>query len=251
MASLRPYLRGAAFLALTLPLIPVQQLLLWLSPAAARLLPHYYHRLVCWIIGIRFKVEGQRPKGAALLVSNHVSWADIPVLSAILPVSFVAKSEVAAWPLFGTLARLQRSVFIDRKRRLKTALSRDELSERLTRGDAVVLFPEGTSHNGKEIRTFKSSYFGAAQNRDIPVVPVILAYSRINGLPVTGRQRPTLAWYGDMDLLPHLWAFLKQGPVEVRVRFLESLPPSNRKVLAAAAESQIRAGLVEMLHAHP
>jgi 1-acyl-sn-glycerol-3-phosphate acyltransferase len=248
MAPLRPYLRGAGFLALTLPLIPVQQLFLWLAPPAARWLPHVYHQLVCRIIGIRLHVEGERPKVAALLVSNHVSWADIPVLSAASPVSFVAKSEVAAWPLFGTLARLQRSVFIDRQRRHKTALSRNELSERLKSGDAVVLFPEGTSHNGKQILGFKSSYFGAAENLDVPVIPVILAYHKINGLPVTGRQRPSLAWYGDMDLLPHLWTFLKQGPVQVTVRFLPPLPPSDRKALAHAAESQIRAGLVEMLH---
>jgi 1-acyl-sn-glycerol-3-phosphate acyltransferase len=248
METLRPYLRGAGFLALTLPLIPVQQILLWFAPSAARLLPHYYHRLVCKIIGVRLHIQGNRPSGPVLLVSNHVSWADIPVLSGVLPVSFIAKSEVGTWPLFGTLARLQRSVFIDRKRRHQTGKSRDELTERLGSKDALVLFPEGTSHNGKQVLSFKSSYFGAVENKDIPVVPVILAYRLVNGLPVTGRQRPSLAWYGDMDLLPHLWHFLKQGPVEVTVKFLQPLAPSDRKLLANAAEQQIRAGLVEILH---
>jgi 1-acyl-sn-glycerol-3-phosphate acyltransferase len=251
MMAVRPYLRGLGFVTLTVPLIPVQQLFLWLAPPAAKHLPHYYHMLVCRIIGIRLKVEGDRPKGAVLLVSNHVSWVDIPVLSAALPLSFVAKSEVGTWPFFGTLARLQRSVFIDRRRRHQTGKSRDELTERLLSKDAVVLFPEGTSHDGKQILSFKSSYFGAVENKDIPVIPVILAYRRVNGLPVTGRQRPTLAWYGDMDLLPHLWSFLKQGPVEVTVRFLEPLPRSSRKQLASTAEQQIRTGLVEMLHGQP
>ena len=122
------------------------------------------------------------------------------------------------------------------------------MTERLKSEDALVLFPEGTSHNGKQVLSFKSSYFGAVEQSEIPVVPVILAYRLVNGLPVTGRQRPSLAWYGDMDLLPHLWSFLKQGPVEVTLRFLEPLPPSNRKQLASAAEAQIRAGLVEILH---
>ena len=248
MEMLRPYLRAIAFLGLTLPLIPVQQILLWVAPSAARQLPHHYHRMVCRILGIRLEVEGVKPKGAALLVSNHVSWADIPVLSGVLPVSFVAKVEVGRWPFFGTLARLQRSVFIDRQRRHQTGKSRDELTERLHASDAVVLFPEGTSHDGKEILPFKSSYFGAVENRDIPIVPVILAYRLVNGLPVTGRQRPSLAWYGDMDLLPHLWSFLKQGPVQVTVRFLDPLPAANRKQLAGTAEAQIRAGLVELLH---
>ncbi len=248
MFALKPYLRAAAFLALTLPLIPVQQLLLWLAPSAARRLPHVYHKLVCRILGLRLVIEGQRPMPPVLLVSNHVSWADIPVLSAVLPVCFVAKAEVASWPFFGTLARLQRSVFIDRKRRHKTAKSRDELTERLALGDALVLFPEGTSHTGKDVLEFKSSYFGAAEDQDIPVVPVVLAYHKLHGLPVTGRQRPSLAWYGDMDLLPHLWDFLKQGSVQVTVRFLEPLPKANRKILAAEAERRIRASLVEILH---
>jgi 1-acyl-sn-glycerol-3-phosphate acyltransferase len=251
MMLLRAILRGLAFVALTLPLIPVQQLLLWLAPPAARLLPHYYHRLVCRIIGLRLNVEGPRPKGPVLLVANHVSWTDIPVLSAALPLSFVAKAEVATWPFFGTLARLQRSVFINRQCRHETGKSRDELMARLHQKDALVLFPEGTSHNGKQVLTFKSSYFGAVENQNIPVVPVILAYRELNGLPVTGRQRPSLAWYGDMDLLPHLWAFLKQGPVRVSVRFLEPLPSASRKILAQEAEKHIRAGLVEMLHGRP
>jgi lyso-ornithine lipid O-acyltransferase len=251
MGMIRPVLRAAAFLALTLPLIPVQQLLLWLAPPAARRLPHVYHRLVCRILALRVNIEGPRPHGSVLLVSNHASWIDIPVLSAVLPVSFVAKTEVARWPLFGTLARLQRSVFIDRHRRHQTGKSRDALAGRLGTGEAIVLFPEGTSHNGKQVLAFKSSYFGAAENCNVPVVPVILAYRRVHGLPVTGRQRPFLAWYGDMDLLPHLWDFLKLGPVDVTIRFLEPLAPSNRKVLAGEAENLIRRGLVEMLHGRP
>jgi 1-acyl-sn-glycerol-3-phosphate acyltransferase len=251
MVMLRPYFRAIAFLGLTLPLIPVQRILLWCAPSSARQLPHHYHRMVCRILGLRLRIEGVKPRGAVLLVSNHVSWADIPVLSGVLPVSFVAKAEVGSWLFFGTLARLQRSVFINRQRRHQTGKSRDELTERLKSENALVLFPEGTSHNGKQVLSFKSSYFGAVEQSEIPVVPVILAYRRVNGLPVTGRQRPSLAWYGDMDLLPHLWHFLKQGPVEVTVRFLEPLAPSNRKQLASAAEAQIRAGLVEILHGRP
>ena len=159
MPSLIAIFRGLGFLALTLPLMPVQQILLWIGAPAARALPHYYHRLLCIILGIKVTVEGALPSAPALIIANHVSWADIPVLSAVLPLSFVAKLEVAGWPLFGTLARLQRTVFIDRQRRHTTGHSKNLLAERLLGSDMLVLFPEGTSHNGKTLLSFKSSYF--------------------------------------------------------------------------------------------
>ena len=89
------------------------------------------------------------------------------------------------------------------------------------------------------------------ENSIIDVVPVALAYRRRQGLPLTHRQRPEVAWYGDMDLLPHLWNFLKQGPIEVTVRFLAPLAQADRKALARAAESAINQALVELLHPNP
>ena len=103
----------AGFFGLTVPLMPVQAALLRLSPRHARRFPHWYHRHVCRLLGIRIEIEGEVARDRpVLLVANHTSWLDIPVLSAVAPVSFVAKKEVGGWPFVASLARLQRSVFV-------------------------------------------------------------------------------------------------------------------------------------------
>src|SRR5689334_5138481 len=130
-----------AFVIFTLTLIPVQWLALRLNLPLRRTLPNFYHRVVCRIVGINIRVVGERvDEKPLMIVSNHVSWLDITVITALAPVIFVAKSEVATWPLFGLLAKLQRSVFVDRNRRLKTAEATAEIAQRLSGGDPVVLF---------------------------------------------------------------------------------------------------------------
>jgi lyso-ornithine lipid O-acyltransferase len=114
-----------------------------------------------------------------------------------------------------------------------------------------VLFPEGTSNDGNTVKPFKSSYFGAAENLDIPVVPVAVAYRSNYNLAFTKRQRPGIAWYGDMDLVPHLWEFLKAGPIKVSVRFHEALPKISRKEMAKMAQATITKSLTETLHGQP
>lgn len=252
MRHLRASMLLLAFLGLTLPLMPLQQLLLWFSPKMAERLPHWYHRSVAWLLGIDIQVSGPRPvNGPAFVIANHVSWLDIIVLSAVAPVSFVAKQEVARWPFFGTLARLQRTVFVDRDRRHSTGKERDSISDRLKEGGMIVLFPEGTSGDGRSILPFRSSYFGAVHDPEIPVIPVTLAYTESWGLPLTPRELPRYAWYGDMDLPPHLWNAVAEGPLTVEVIFhpAETLHHAKaRKTLSAHAEGTIRGGLVAALH---
>jgi lyso-ornithine lipid O-acyltransferase len=230
MARLRAILILLGFLALTLPLMPVQFVL------RSKRLPWIYHRLLCRLLGIKISIIGTPPAGTALLVSNHVSWLDIPVLSSVLPVSFIAKREVGTWPLFGWMAKLQRTVFINRESRHSTGNKRGELAARLQQGDCLVLFPEGTSSDGTQVLPFKSSYFGAVEGLGLPVVPVTISY-----------QGPSefYAWYGDMDLLPHLWAVIKSGPIKVRLTFHPSLEKLDRKTMARNAEATIRSALGE------
>ncbi len=210
-----------------------------------------WSRALVRIASIEIAVEGPIPRPPFLLVANHLSYVDIIVLSAAAPVSFVAKKEVAKWPFFGTLSRLQRTVYIDRERRHSTGKERDEISERLKEGGMIVLFPEGTSHTGREILPFRSSYFAAVHDPDIPVIPVTLAYTARWGLPLLQREVPRYAWYGDMDLPPHLWNAVAEGPLTVEVIFHEPETMAHardRKRLAAHAERTIRHGLVDALH---
>ena len=190
---------------------------------------------------MRVVVRGTPPQPgrAALVLANHVSWMDIPVLGSLLPVSFVAKSEVSGWPVVGLLARMQRCIFIDRARKSHTTHVNTEVAHRLARGDLIVLFPEGTTGDGNRLLPFRSSLVGAARAalteptlERIDLQPLAVVYVRRNGLPVTRRERPAIAWYGDMELAPHLAAFVRAGSVDAVVQWGEPIPfdtASDRK----------------------
>src|ERR1700687_4404599 len=112
---------GLGFLALTLALLPFQLIGIAFDLRLQRAIPHLYHRILCALIGVRIREVGRRSTATpALILSNHVSWLDICVIAALAPVVFVAKSEVAGWPVFGWLGRLQRAVFINRQARHQT-----------------------------------------------------------------------------------------------------------------------------------
>jgi lyso-ornithine lipid O-acyltransferase len=242
-------MRAIAFLSFTLPLMPLQLLFICTWPRMAKRFPHLYHRVMRKLLGLRVNVAGSMPStGARLIVSNHVSWLDIVVLSSVAELSFVAKREVGTWPFFGWLAKLQRTVFVDRDRRLSTGKSQTELEQRLRAGETLVLFPEGTSHTGAAVLPFKSSFFAAATADDVTLVPLTMAYRRHWALPLMRHERPRVAWYGDMDLLPHLWQALCSGPIGVDVIIHNPLDFKNRKQAAAETEALIRHSLAAALH---
>jgi len=244
MRTVMAAIKALALAVFTLPLMPLQWFFVKTNSSFARTFPNWFHQRVCGILGITLEIEGHVPRG--LIVANHTSWSDIPVLSALAPVSFIAKKEVNTWPFFGSLARLQRTVFVDREHRTTTGASANEMLERLKAGDTLVLFPEGTSHHGRGLKPFKSSFFGAVEKSDIPLIPVTVSYHRLHGLPLTMRQSHAIAWIGDADLIPHLWDFLKGGPVTVKLTVHPALNPAdfaNRKELAAVARAAMTSAL--------
>jgi lyso-ornithine lipid O-acyltransferase len=250
MSRLRGVLKLAGFAGLTLPLMPVQALFKATAPNLARCFPHHYHKRLCKVLGLRVTAKGYIPSSPCLIVTNHVSWLDIPCVSSVLPVSFIARHDMVEWPLFGQMAKLQRTVLVDRSRRIKTGKTRDDIVSRLRSGDTLVLFPEGTSHDGLNVLDFKSSFFAAVEDAGVPVIPATLAYHSHFGLPMTRRERPFVAWYGDMDLPQHLWDFVQRGPIDVTIHFHAPLTTSDRKTLAKTAEKTIRQSLGPMLHGH-
>lgn len=254
------------FFALTVPLMPVQAALLKFSPKGARRFPHWYHRQVCKLFGIKLHIEGAVAQDKpVLLVSNHTSWLDITVLSAVAPLSFVAKKEVSRWPFVSWLARLQRSVFVDRERRSAVGETTNEIMARLATGDTVVLFAEGTSSDGNRVLPFKTSLFAAAKPPakagaehapppDVVVQTLSLVYTRLHGVPINRWARPLVGWFGDMEMQSHAWELLKAGPLDVRIRIGAPIPLdafADRKDLARRSEAEIRENVVRMLRSYP
>lgn len=259
--SLRASAVLAAFFGLTVPLMPVQAILLRVSDRAARRFPHWYHRQVCRLLGVKLNIEGSVSKGApVLLVCNHTSWLDIPVLSALAPVSFVAKLEVGSWPFVSALARLQRSVFVDRTRRLAAGDAANAITMRLQQGDTIVLFPEGTSSDGNRVLPFKTSLFGAVAGATVPEVEQVVVqtaavvYTHMHGVPVTRAERPRIGWYGDMEMTSHAWGVLKSGAITVTIKVGPPVPLTDfkdRKDLALKSERAIRRDVLAILRGRP
>ena len=261
MQALRAICILAVFLTVTLLGIAWQAPALRFKLARRKTFPHRYHRFLCRLFGLRIRVIGTPVQDeGVLMVANHTSWLDILIFSAAARVSFVAKAEVASWPFFSTLARLQETVFVERGRRSQTAVARDRIRDRLLEGDALVLFPEGTSNDGNRVLPFKSALMGAVEAtvgvdghgraRHVLVQPVSTAYIAVHGLPMGRENRPLFAWYGDMELVPHLWESLKTGPIDVVIEFHPPLSVDTiggRKELATIAESIIRRGQARAL----
>src|SRR5690348_9915346 len=156
MTTARAFAILVVFVAVTIALLPLQWIAIKLRLPLRRALPHRYHRFVCHLFGIRVSVVGRPASGGVLMAANHTSWLDIPILSAVWPLSFVSKAEVNSWPFFGTLARMQRSVFV-RRERAQSLANRQNIRERLLEGDALVIFPEGTSSDGNRVLPFRSA----------------------------------------------------------------------------------------------
>jgi lyso-ornithine lipid O-acyltransferase len=245
ISLLRLLVRAASLSIVTVALLPLQIVLAAIGARGARRIPVLYHRLVCRILSVRVREIGDfsatRP---LLIVSNHVSWLDISVITSAGPVSFVAKREVASWPVFGLLAKLQRSIFVDRERRLKSVTTNSEIAGRLLGGDAIVLFAEGTSGDGKDVLPFRSALIGSAAQAlsltpkapRVFIQPLSVAY--------TGAGREIAPWHGDMDLLPHLASVLRTPKIEAVLSWGDPVvydARTDRKEMARRLESEVRA----------
>jgi len=242
--------RAALYLSLTLPAGPIQAILLLLRSPLARRFPAAYHRLCCRALGFRIERIGTKSTAhPTLYVANHQSYLDIPVLGSVVEGSFVAKAEIASWPYFGVLAKLQRSIFIDR-RPGSTAKQRDAIMSRLEEGDDLIIFPEATSSDGLHVLPFKSALLSVAEFRPrgspLPVQPITVAYVRLDGMPLGRFYRPFVSWYGGMEVSPHLWTMLGLGRIGVKIIYhppvtLEQF--GSRKALAEHCYRVIAASL--------
>ena len=250
--------RGVLVLLWTLIAMVIQGACILLPGRAKILFPRLYWAWFCRLLGLRVRVIGAsaRRNGGQRLVfaSSHSSWLDIPVLGGRLEGCFVAKAEVAAWPGVRTIARLGRSVFVSRERS-RTGLELDAMRARLTGGDNLILFPEGTTSDGSRVMAFRSAFFAVTAGvTDALIQPVSVVYDRLAYLPTGREDRALFAWYGDMDILSHFWRLAQHRGLGVTVLLHPPLDPAtfaDRKALAHAAWLAVDGGAATLRQNRP
>ncbi len=245
-----------AFVGLCLLIVPLQLVVMFFHKGRyAYILPHLWHKGACAIFRIRVQKTGSiYTNSQVLYMSNHLSYLDIPAISSILCFgSFVAKKDVASWPLFGFLSTLQQTAFISRSRG-DAKKGVNALDTMLEDGKNLIIFPEGTSTDGQSVLDFKSSLFSIALREgleELIIQPVTVEVLSANGHDLkTQDDRDLYAWHRDMDdsieLHHHLWSFAKSSGAVLSITFhdiIHSKEFSDRKILAKTCHDAVSNGL--------
>ena len=242
------------FFILTFTLLPFQIIIILFFTKFVYIIPAFYHKICCKILGIKIKKTGKiSDSEPTFFVSNHASYLDIIILSSLFKSSFVAKKEISSWPLFGILAKLQNTVFIDRK--IGSIKEQENLIiNHLKNKNNLVIFPEGTSSNGNQVLPFKSPLFNIFQNKDnskIYIQTITIIYKKVNGITLNRVGRRDITWHSNMDLLPNMINFLKKMSIEVEIIFNEKFIPKtslDRKKLAFFCWKDINYTLINNLY---
>jgi 1-acyl-sn-glycerol-3-phosphate acyltransferase len=186
-------------------------------------IPHKFHAGTCRILGIEIVESGEMTTARpTLYVSNHVSYLDIFILGR-LPAYFIAKSEVAKWPVFGKLAEFQNTLFIERTAG-KTGEQLKTLKQHLGQGNSLTLFPEGTSTKGVQVAPFKSSFIESANADEgqprVAIQPITVAYTHHNGERIVSQQvRDHYAWYAKMPFLAHFLGLMPLAKASAKIHY--------------------------------
>ncbi len=226
------------------------------------IVPRWFHWFGCTFLGMQVKVIGAPSTDKpTLIVSNHVSWTDIIAVGSKADVTFVAKSEIQKWPFVGFMASLQRTLYVDRKRRSDAHRASQEMGKRLASGGAVLLFAEGQSDLGTHVLPFRSALIGAAQHAmqeagagEVMIQPLTIAYTKLQGLPVGRTDRSLIAWIKSKSVKQNIREILTGGTREVTLAFGTPRPldaKSDRKLVAKEAENEVRRMLVALNRGTP
>ena len=195
---------------------------------------HHWSRFACRVLGIRVTTRRSMPS-SGLLVSNHLSYIDIIVLSSIRPCVFVAKRDVASWPLFGWLAHGAGTIFVDRERRLSSPNSVDVIRNAIANGAVVVLFPEGTSSDGSVVLPFKPALLESAVQLRCPIAAASIEYALDDGSVAN-----EVCYWRDMTLVPHLLNLFFKREIRANYSFSPArIRAGNRKEIARELRDEI------------
>ena len=262
---LRAVRRGVVIVLWTLLSLLVQSAMILLPGRGKVVFARVYWSTMCRLVGLRVRMVGPRLRRHAaggrpiVYVSNHSSWLDVLVLGGRLEACFIAKEEVAGWPLIGWVAKLGRTVYV-RRQRTSTARERDDMRLRLSAGDNLILFPEGTTSDGSRVLPFRSAFLSIAELPATPdgkpplVQPVSVVYDRLAYLPTGRATRPLFAWYGDMDIGSHFWRLAQHRGLRATVLLHPPLDPAmfpSRKALAQATWAAVADGAAALRQNRP
>ncbi len=237
--------------------VPLQFLVTRLNLPFWNALPRLFHRLGCIFVGMRVNVVGTPNRGhPTLLVSNHISWTDILAVGSVADLTFVAKSEIEKWPVVGFMASLQKTIYVDRNRRRDAHRTSTEMARRMASGGSVLLFAEGQSDIGTHVLPFRTALIGAAQHammaagaRDVFIQPMTIAYTKLQGMPVSRNERTLIAWIKSKTVGENIREILAGSVREVTVAFGEPVPfteSDDRKAVSRRCEAEVRRMLVAL-----
>jgi 1-acyl-sn-glycerol-3-phosphate acyltransferase len=219
----------------------------WRRPRRAAIrqwVTRHWAATICRILGARLEVDGGLPPGPAFLITNHVSYMDIPVLMSLTGCRFVSKHEVADWPFIGLLAKRAGTLFVKRGHGPEAAsVTLNGMARAFEDGDLVVFFPEGTTSAGDGILPFRSGLLTLPARDGHPVYPAVLVYD-------TGRPDvdpgEALAWWGHLALPPHVWRMALLKGFTVRLKAGDAVGADHRKHLARALQERVEAMHAEL-----
>ncbi len=203
--------------------------------ARRRRLVRWWMRHLLHILNVELRVSGAAPVHGALIAANHISWLDIPVLGALLEAGFVSKQEVRTWPIVGGLAARAGTIFLARGARDTVTLAADHLTWTLHQGRAAIIFPEGTTTDGGNVRRFHARLFQAAVRTRAPVQAVALSYPCAHDARAA---HPAVPFVGDTDLITHLWRLLGEERLVAQLHFCAPLVAVGRARRALAEQSR-------------
>ena len=231
--------------------IPVQVLCNIIGFKLKKIYPLYFYQMIKIVTGINInfnKTKFNKKNTGVLYIANHVSWFDIICLGTLLNARFIAKKEVSQMGIFGFLAMLSNTFFIDNENKNKIVEYNYLIQKKLKAGENFIIFPEGTTSDGNCIKNFKSSMLECAfdNNNEIKIQPISICYSKLNNIPMGIYLRRNIAWVGDTSMVAAMVNFLRSGRITVDIIFHDLMSVNNfknRKELAAHCEKQILSGL--------
>ena len=237
--------------------IPLQFIIIVLRLPVWNIIPRLFHQLAAYFLGLRVRLIGKPETGkATLVVANHISWIDIIALGSVADVTFVARDTMKKWPVVGFFSRLQKTIYVSSSPKTAARQTNAEMARRMGDGGAVCLFAEGRSDVGTHVMPFRSGLIASGQKalidagaKYVSIQPVTIAYTHLQGLPITRPERALIAWIKAKSIAENVWDILTSGSKDVTIAFGDPMPfaeGADRKAISKQAENEVRHMLVTL-----